>query len=62
MNWLIYLGGAFTIMYAWGSFVARMEFWCDSNLRYTNWEMFWLLITLASPIAVWIWICWRFIR
>jgi len=25
-------------------------------------KMFWLLITLASPIAVWIWICWRFIR
>lgn len=65
MNWLMYIGGGLTIFYIWGCFVARME---ESGgilsigKNASNSEMFGLIMTLLAPIAVWIWICLKFIK
>ena len=62
MNWLIYIGGS--------SIILNISIWVILSFFYfygVEWETaiwqvkFVLYETVYSILAIWIWICWRFI-
>lgn len=64
MNWLIYIGGGVVILYLWALFLEKCD--PDGNTLFKTekgtLDLLVMLLIVISPIAIWIWICWRFIR
>ena len=53
MNFLLYIGGG----YLWVCLFAMLK----PDKTKDKWEAIGLILHLVSSVAVWIWLCWKFI-